>query len=480
MPDIRFKIPPHKQQVKFMNCAHKEQLFGGAKRGGKSVAICQKVIALSMAFPGNRGILIRQNLTDLKDSTLVTFFQVCPKEIIARHHLGDRMITFTNGSYFIYRGVGDEDELEKVKGIDLGWLAVDEPSEIELATYLMLLAQMNWKLPDGKRPAYMALLACNPEPGWVKERFIDPDHLPPDRIFITSLAKDNPGLPTDYIAYLLANFPKEWVEKYVNGSWEISEGMVYKEWDRDIHVISSMPSLSTCKLFGSLDPAPATITCNIHMAIDPYFNHYIFWEYYRSERLLSHHAADIKDQLAKYHANHGLTLEYMLIDPASQQRSNLPNRDAMVSTQELYSEEGIHCIPAWNVLEAGIERVKRLLHVDPHHIHPLTGQLGSPHLFVLEQCVNTIAEFPNWKRKLESNGNIRYTGKDHALDNIRYIVNSRPVPPDLTDRDEMAQSSFSRQVRRSHASWASKFDAAIRKQNGEGQGYFDYFNQTPQ
>ena len=107
MPAYKFLIPPHKQQIKFMNCSKREHLFGGAKRGGKSVALCQKIIALSMAFPGNRGILIRQNLPDLKESTLVTFFLVCPKEIIARHHLTDKIITFTNGSWFSYRGVGD-------------------------------------------------------------------------------------------------------------------------------------------------------------------------------------------------------------------------------------------------------------------------------------------------------------------------------------------------------------------------------------
>lgn len=474
MPDLKFLIQPHKQQIKFMNAAHKEQLFGGAKRGGKSVAICQKIIALSMAFPGNRGILIRQNLTDLKDSTLVTFFQVCPRQLIARHHLGDRMVTFTNGSYFIYRGVGDADELEKVKGIDLGWLAIDEPSEIDILTYLMLLAQFNWKLPSGKRPPYMALLACNPEPGWVKERFIDPDPLPNDRVFIPSVASDNPGLPDDYVAYLRANFPAEWIQKYVNGSWQISEGMVYKEFDRDIHVIESMPDIRQMKLFGSLDPAPASITCNIHMAIDSQFNHYVNWEYYRTERLLSEHAADINDRLAFYMVNSGMALDYMLIDPASQQRSNLPNRDALVSTRELYAEQGIHCIPAWNVLEAGIERVKQLLHVDPNHIHPITGQMGAPRLYVLSSCVNTISEFPNWKRKLESNGNITYKGPDHALDNIRYIINSRPRAPELSQVDEMMQSTTSRQARRSHRNWSDKWDKEIRHSNGQGLGHFDY------
>jgi len=472
MPEVRFMIAPHAQQIKFMNAAEREQLFGGAKRGGKSVALCQKIIALSMAFPGNRGLLARQNLTDLKDSTLVTFKQVCPPGLIARHHLGDRMITFTNGSYFIYRGVGDEDELEKVKGIDLGWLAIDEPSEIEEATYLMLIAQFNWRLPNGSRPHYMAMLACNPEPGWVKKRFIDVEL--PDRIFIPSLARDNPGLDPGYIDWLRANFPADWVEKYVNGSWEISEGMVYKEFNRDVHVIDHMPTLNGMKIYGSLDPAPASITCKVDVAIDHDFNHFVFWEYYRSERMLAQHAADIRDRIAWYMANQH-QYEYTLIDPASQQRTNVRSDDnRLQSIREMYQDEGIFTVPAWNILEAGIERVKWLIHVDPNHAHPITGHLGSPRLFVMDHCVNAIDEFQGWKRKLESNGNIKYAGPDHALDNIRYIINSRPKPPMFSAHDESMMDSTTRLANRSHKNWSEKWDREIRRAAGEGQGYFDY------
>ena len=471
MAEVRFKIPPHAQQIKFMNAAEREQLFGGAKRGGKSVALCQKIIALSMAFPGNRGLLCRQNLTDLKDSTLVTFFQVCPPGLIARHHLGDRMITFTNGSYFIYRGVGDEDELEKVKGIDLGWLAIDEPSEIEESTYLMLIAQFNWRLPDGTRPAYMAMLACNPEPGWVKKRFVDVEIK--DRIFIPSLAKDNPGLPDDYIPWLRSNFPEDWVKKYVEGSWEISEGMVYKEFGQQ-NILSAMPTLSGMKIYGSLDPAPATITAKIDIAIDYDFNHYVFWEYYRSERMLADHCRDIVDRIAWYMSN-GHQYEYTLIDPSSAQRTNVKSDDnRLQSIREMYQEQGLSTVPAWNSLESGIERVKQLIHVDPHHAHPLTGVLGAPRLYVLDYCRNTIDEFQSWQRQLESNGTIKYKGADHAIDNVRYIVNSRPRPPVLSAADESHLTSTSRIARRSHQSWASKWDKEIRAANGEGLGYFDY------
>lgn len=482
---IQFLIQPHQKQHIFMNCAKKEQLFGGAKRGGKTVALCQKIIALSLTFPGNRGILIRQNLTDLKDSTLVTFEQVCPPGIIAQHHKNDRKYTFKNGSHFIYRGVGDLKELEKVKGVDTGWAACDEPSEIDLQTYLMILAQLNWVLPSGKRPPYMFLLACNPEPGWVKQRF--PDYLGwdadkpspilerGDRAFIPSLTRDNPGLPDGYIEFLLENFPEEWVHKYVNGSWEVSEGMVFKEWDRRIHVVDELPPLQTMDYYSSIDHATTGVVANIHMGITPSWDHFGVWEYYAKDKIISAHAAAIRDRLAWYSAQHTppLRYQYTLIDPAT--NAKVQHNKELVAVRDIYADEGIHTIPAWNAIGAGLMRIQELLHVNPAHIHPLTGKLGSPRLFFHRSMKETCREMEELKRMVDANGNVTYKGTDHAIDNVRYIVNSRPRPPITTEQDEGAFDSTTRSIRRSHQRWARDWDATIRKaENPNEGGYFDY------
>lgn len=470
---VQFKIPPHAQQIKFMNSAKREQLFGGAKRGGKSVGISQKIIALSMAFPGNRGLLCRQNLTDLKDSTLVSFFQTCPPELIASHHLGDRKITFVNGSYFIYRGVGDKDELEKVKGIDLGWLAVDEPSEIELTTYLMLIAQFNWRLPDGSRPAYMAMLACNPEPGWVKQRFIDLidlGKLPESREFIPSLAKDNPGLPPDYIDWLRANFPAEWVDKYVDGSWEISEGMVFKEFDKRIHVLDQLPPMVTLRHYGAMDHGAGGVTSLIEIGIDANHNRFVTREYYEKEKLVSQHAGAMIARLSEYRTNNW-TYEYTLSDPAMAQRAQVEGK-GLIAMRDLYAEYGLTTIPAWNLIANGLERLKEALHVQPTHIHPTLGHMGAPHLYIASTCRHTIDEFQSYKLEVLESGTIRYKGPDHALDPIRYIEVSRPrIPHISTEFDEAGMTSVQLQAHRSHERWKSKFDKQIR---AIGSG--DYFS----
>lgn len=487
MPEIRFKTPPHDQQLKFMDEDEPEQLFGGAKRGGKSVGLSQKIIMLSMAFPGNRGLLYRQNLTDLKDSTLVTFEDICPPGLIRQHHKGDRKFIFTNGSHFIYRGVGDKDELEKVKGIDLGWMAGDEPSEVELATYLMLLAQLNWKLPNGKRPPYMSLLACNPEPGWVKQRFIDPlpkdgkgaitNHRIPGKVFIPSLPNDNPYLPPGYVQWLRDNFPAEWVDKYVRGSWEVSEGMVYKEFDARTHVVDYYPPLREMKLYASLDHATTGVTAFHVLGQTSNSDFFCIREYYKRDRLVADHAASILQIIEGLRLEGGASgageLEYTLIDPATAQRSSQGNYQ-LQDVASLYAEAGINTIPAWNTIEAGVERVKQLLHPVSTHIHPLTGAVGSPHFFISRHhAPELVQEFMGWKKDVTPEGYVKYKGPDHGLDNIRYIAVSRPAPPAATPRDQAVMGSMTAFAQRSHANWLSKFNKEIRKQNGlGGRSYF--------
>lgn len=474
--EIRFKTPPHQQQLIFADADEREQLFGGAKRGGKSHGGSQKAIMLSMAFPGNRGLLYRQNLTDLKDSTLVTFFQVCPPGVIQQHHKGDRMVIFTNKSHFIYRGIGDEKELEKVKGIDLGWMWGDEPSEIEESTYLMLLAQLNWKLPNNKRPPYMSMLTCNPEPGWVKKRFIDPltkdakgnitdYHASRDRVFIPSLPNDNPYLPPDYIQYLLDNFPPEWVDKYVRGSWEVSEGMVYKEFDKNIHCVDYHPPLNEMKLYASLDHATTGVTCFMVLGVTANHDYFVIREYYQKDRLVSEHALAILAIIAGLERAGG-TLEYILIDPATSQRSSQGNYQ-LQNVRELYAEAGIQTIPAWNTIEAGVERVRQLLHPVATHFHPLTEIQGAPHFFIYN-CPHLVDEFQGWKKDVDVHGYVKYKGADHALDNIRYIAISRPAPPNVTKFDELHLGTMQSFAARSHSKWLKKFDQQVRKQNGLG------------
>ena len=58
---------------------HTEIFMGGAAGGSKSFTGCLWQIKRRLTYPGSRGFLARARLKNLKESTLLTFFEVCGK-----------------------------------------------------------------------------------------------------------------------------------------------------------------------------------------------------------------------------------------------------------------------------------------------------------------------------------------------------------------------------------------------------------------
>ena len=83
------------------------------------------------------------------------------------------------------------------------------------------MSRLDLTLPSGKRPNYRGLLTANPEPGWVRNRFIINKHF--DHRFVQALPTDNPYLPKNYVRDLKRNYPLDWVKKYLQGNWDETE-----------------------------------------------------------------------------------------------------------------------------------------------------------------------------------------------------------------------------------------------------------------
>lgn len=485
------------RQELFMEAEEPEQLYGGAKGGGKSYALCLKAILLSLMYPGNRGGLFRHELKDLKESLLVTFRKVCPPQLIIQENKTEGWFQLYTGrdkppSTIVYGGLGDEHQIESVKGKEFGFIGIDEPAEVDINVYRMMLAQLRWILPDGTRPRYQALLTSNPEPGWVEERFrhliLQASATRPlcsdgRATYIRALPTDNPHLAPEALAWM-QTMPDAWRAKYLEGSWEVSEGQVYKEFDRQTHCIVMPPPafLQTLKLVASIDHATTGITCMAVDGIDPDGNVFALGSYYEENKLISEHVVGMKalmdrfvlacgkqalSQTAPANGMYPATaaFDYILIDPSTQAKT-LQSKDRLQSVQEEYIRHGIPTQPAWNALDAGINLMQEYLHVKPNHIHPLTQKRGSPSWFVVAQeNQQGIREIIGWCRKMKPSGLWDYGNRpDHWLDNQRYILMSRPMPPRVTTGDLRAtgdslSDTITRMAMRSIAGLDSKFKA---------------------
>ena len=54
-----------------------ELLYGGGAGGGKSIVIALNEINGCNRYEGSRGVIGRKNLKDIKDTTLITYYEVC-------------------------------------------------------------------------------------------------------------------------------------------------------------------------------------------------------------------------------------------------------------------------------------------------------------------------------------------------------------------------------------------------------------------
>ena len=210
------------RQAAFHSAPETYKLYGGAMGGGKTYALCAEAIALSQDYPGNRGYICRHELTSFKRTTFLTLEDLLSKAgLIERHHQTDHYFLLRGGSTIYYGGLGDDiNAIEKLKSMELGWFAIDEASETTEAFFLMLASRLRLKAPGIR---YFGLLASNPDPGWLKHRFID-QHLP-DHVFIPALPKDNPRLSPDYVERLKQIFPEEWQARFLEGDWTAFEGL---------------------------------------------------------------------------------------------------------------------------------------------------------------------------------------------------------------------------------------------------------------
>lgn len=198
------------------------KLYGGAMGGGKTVAVCAESIALSCDYPNNSGYLARHELQSFKRSTLPCLEDLLSRSnLILQHHRSDHFFKLTNGSEIWYGGLGDDQKaIEKLKSMNLGWFGIDEASETTEAFFLMLASRLRLQLP---RIRYFGLLASNPDPGWLKVRFIDTHR--PNHIFIPALPTDNPHLPADYVGRLKEIFPSDWQARFLGGDWSAFDGV---------------------------------------------------------------------------------------------------------------------------------------------------------------------------------------------------------------------------------------------------------------
>ena len=225
---------------------------------------------------------------------------------------------------------------------------------------------------------------------------------------------DNPYLSKKEIAMLTASLDAATLESRRYGRFAAREGLVYPEFDERVHVIEPFPVPAAWQAGIAIDPGLKNPLSAHFYAVDWDGNVYVVAEHYAAGRDIDYHARailDLCDRLGWRRDARGRV--EALIDSAASQRTLAAEK----SVAELFAERGILAdMRVEKDLFSGIERVKSYLN----------RENGLPDLYLFSGCVNMIREFKSY---FWGSGDAPVKRDDHAMDELRYFLMSRPRSP---------------------------------------------------
>ncbi len=250
--------------------------------------IVRAALHLSLAYPGNRGLIGRNEYVKLETTTLEEFDNVIPKQLISKVYNSPpvyrdiRLPEWPEGlaSRVYFRGLENSDSFGSEQ---YGWVAADEASEVPVESRNMLLTRLRHPLPKKVKDIFrdmcwkcggrtrqewcprgcedeingirvstigndirrVFLAASNPYPGWFEDTFLlgEKDEVLEQRSdigihFVQSFIRDNAeNLPPGYEAQqraLHANNPS-FVDRMIDGKFGSIEGQVFGNFSPKLH-----------------------------------------------------------------------------------------------------------------------------------------------------------------------------------------------------------------------------------------------------
>ena len=425
------KVKLSKWQLEVARDNHRFRVICAGRRSGKSVLARLTLFKWALENPGVY-YLVSPTYRQAKEIHWREFRKEIPRAWTVKSNETELSIQLKNGSIIELKGAENPDAL---RGVKLRGLVIDEIASIRNWDWIWQEV-LRPTLTDFEAPAifistpkgynhFHKLFLCKDDKG---------NELPDYKSWrFTSY--DNPYIPKEEIDAQKKELTEDQFAQEFLADFRKYTGLVYKEFQREVHVIEPFDIPDGWSIFRGVDFGSTNPTACLWIAVDGDENWFVVGEHYSTGETIDYHAGLINSN------PHSKRVAQSYGDPSGAQW-----------IQE-FAQRGIYITPAnkevgtnfnsW--VRFGIEKISEKLKVVPgHRVANITsGNIGLPSIFILRRCENVIREFETyrWKEKTVSQAqdlnepDVPEKANDHAMDALRYFAVSykkhTPMPLDL-------------------------------------------------
>lgn len=466
-PDLQVDYRPQGNILDIFYCQDKEILVEGAAGTGKSRGILEKLDFVARKYARCRIAILRKTRRSLTQSTLVTYEEkVLPIGSNISLHSTKQQYLYPNGSVIV---VGGMDKPEKILSSEYDIIYYSEATEGTLEAWETLIG----RLRNGVIPYQQIIADVNPSfhSHWLNQRALaglmtriktthrdNPLYWNEDKVNWTQSGRE-------YVLGTLHQLTGVRRLRYLEGKWATAEGIIYEDFNEEIHVIDSFKIPHDWAKYRVIDFGYTNPFVCQWWAVDYDGRLFMYRELYYSGRIVTEHLLQIArysigERFVKDIADHDAEDRATLEKPLTVAKSKAPQwlkaalrkKDKLQKKEELTEEEDLllHTLQGFSLdvdgnyiiqgikTKAADKRVKVGIEAVMNRLKPAGD--GRPRIFYLRDSLieideslkrkgkptNTIEEYSSyiWEPSKDGTAEKEQPKKvdDHGVDGTRYMV----------------------------------------------------------
>ena len=415
-------------------------LYGGAAGGGKSYFLRWAAVGLGYYYSAKYNTknvtigLFSEDYPTLKDRQIIKIKHEFPPWLGELREFRDEGFAFVEHDNRFVILLRNLDDPSKYASTEFAAELVEELTKSPLETF----EDLRFRLRFPRIPEVKFVAATNPGGighAWVKKLWIDKDPNNPDLeqdrfVFVPALAYDNEFISPEYITQL-KSLPDQKRRAWLEGSWDVFEGQVFVEFNRNTHVVEPFKIPSHWKKYIAMDWGSNKPFSVGWYAVNEEGRTYLYRELYMNGQKFEQNfgkpltARRLAKVILGISRKANETYEYCVADPSMWNQILLGGNKAGevegASYAEIMMDAGLRMLKGDNDRFNGMARYREALSMAPD---------GKPWYQIFSSCYDTARTIPALiydKHRVED---VDTDGEDHCYDRDKYLFNSRPKESD--------------------------------------------------